>query len=115
MYIYPYAMPGGVFSGANSGTQTIIWGNNTGTYSGWGNGKICNFVSNGSAGNCGYMTFYGSGTQNGGYLQFFFPNPGATFNVSLSIEYLFRTGSGGGHNITNGASYGQPHYYNALP
>jgi len=115
MYIYPYAMPGGVFSGANAGTQTIIWGNNTGTYSGWGNGKICNFVSNGSAGNCGYMTFYGSGTQNGGYLQFFFPNPGSTFNVSLALEYLYRTGSGGGHNITNGASYGQPYYYNQLP
>jgi hypothetical protein len=115
MYIYPYAMPGGVFSGANPGTQTIIWGNNTGTYSGWGNGKICNFVSFGGAGNCGYMTFYGSGTQNGGSLQFFFPNPGSTFNVSLSIEYLYRTGSGGGHSITNGASYGQPAYYNQLP
>jgi hypothetical protein len=115
MYIYPYAMPGGVFSGANAGTQTIIWGNNTGSYSGWGNGKICNFVSNGSAGNCGYMTFYGSGTQNGGSLQFFFPNPGSTFNVSLAIEYLYRTGSGGGHTITNGSSYGQPYYYNSLP
>jgi hypothetical protein len=83
IYIYPYAiMPGVVFN--NPGTQTIIWDNNTGTYSGWGNdGKICNFVSFG-VGNCGYMTFYGSGTQNGGSLQFVFVLP-LMFHSLLNI------------------------------
>lgn len=114
MYIYPYAMPGGVFSSTTT-SSNINWGNNSGTYCGWGSGKIVNFNTASSQGNLGYMNMYGSGTQNGGYLQFFFPSPGSTWNVSISIEYLFRTGSGGGFNITSGATYGQPAYYNALP